>query len=275
MKRFAEDPLSLKTKRGFLLVSGKKSRQLTITCVELSSKSVVSTHSTASLNKVKKHTETDVSKARMKMMVTIFLFILSILSISHASVVDFCVADYTAPNGPAGYSCKTPSKVTVDDFVYSGLATAGNTSNIINAAVTPAFDAQFPGLNGLGISVARLDLAPGGVIPLHTHPGASELLFVVQGKICTGFVASDNTVYLKTLQKGDVMVYPQGLLHFQINAGGSQGLAIVSFSSANPGLQILDFALFKSDFPTELIAQTTFLPEEVIKKLKGVLGGSG
>lgn len=82
-------------------------------------------------------------------------------------------------------------------------------------------------------------------------------------------------MYLKTLKKGDVMVYPQGLLHFQINDGESQALAFVSFSSANPGLQILDFSLFKSDFPTELITQTTFIDAAVVKKLKGVLGGSG
>ncbi|WVZ21101.1 hypothetical protein V8G54_008423 [Vigna mungo] len=210
----------------------------------------------------------------MKIVLSIFLS-LSLLSLSHASVVDFCVADYTAPNGPAGYSCKKPAHVTVNDFVYSGLGTAGNTSNIIKAAVTPAFDAQFPGVNGLGISVARLDLAPDGVIPLHTHPGASELLVVVEGQICAGFVDSGNNVYLKTLEKGDIMVFPKGLLHFQINSGNSQALAFVSFSSANPGLQILDFALFKSDFPTELITETTFIDAAVVKKLKGVLGGSG
>ncbi|KAK2449669.1 Auxin-binding protein ABP19a [Trifolium repens] len=211
----------------------------------------------------------------MKMILTISFFILSFLSFSHASVVDFCVADYNGPNGPAGYSCKSPKKVTENDFVYHGLATAGNTSNIIKAAVTPAFDAQFAGVNGLGISIARLDLAGGGVIPLHTHPGASEILVVISGTICAGFVSSDNVVYIKTLYKGDVMVFPQGLLHFQINSGGSNALAFVSFSSANPGLQILDFALFKSDFPTELITATTFIDAALVKKLKGVLGGSG
>ncbi|KAJ1439925.1 RmlC-like cupin domain superfamily [Sesbania bispinosa] len=211
----------------------------------------------------------------MKMILTIFFLIFSLFSLSNASVVDFCVADYTFPNGPAGYSCKKPAKVTVDDFVYSALGIAGNTSNIIKAAVSPAFDAQFPGVNGLGISIARLDLAVGGVIPLHTHPGASEILVVVQGTICAGFVSSDNTVYLKTLKKGDIMVFPQGLLHFQVNGGGTPALAFVSFSSANPGLQILDFALFKSDFPTELITATTFLDAAQVKKLKGVLGGSG
>lgn len=56
---------------------------------------------------------------------------------------------------------------------------AGNTTNINNAAVSPAFAAQYPGLIGLCLSIARLDLAPGGVIiPMQTHPGASELLLV-------------------------------------------------------------------------------------------------
>lgn len=208
-------------------------------------------------------------------MILIIFLTFSLLSLSHASVLDFCVADYAAPIGPAGYSCKTPAKVTAEDFAYSGLGIAGNTSNIIKAAVTPAFDAQFPGVNGLGISAARLDLAPGGVIPLHTHPAASELLVVVQGSILAGFISSGNTVYLKTLKKGDVIALPQGLLHFQINAGGTPALAIVTFSSSNPGLQILDFALFKSNFPTPLIVQTTFLDAALVKKLKAVLGGSG
>ena len=207
-------------------------------------------------------------------MALIIFFFLSLLSFSHASVVDFCVADYTLPNGPAGYSCKKPSKVTVNDFVFSGLV-PGNTSNIIKAAVSPAFDAQFPGVNGLSISIARLDLAPRGVIPLHTHPGASEILTVVEGSISAGFISSDNTFYQKTLKKGEVMVFPQGLLHYQINAGGSSALAYATFSSSNPGLQILDFALFKSDFPTPLIEETTFLDAAQIKKLKGVLGGTG
>ncbi|XP_062008746.1 auxin-binding protein ABP19a-like [Rosa rugosa] len=205
----------------------------------------------------------------------LFLFSLIFLSSSHASVQDFCVADLTGPDSPAGYFCKNPAKVTVSDFVYSGLATAGNTTNIIQAAVTPAFVAQFPGVNGLGLSLARLDLAPGGVIPFHTHPGASEVLIVLRGYITAGFVSSANSVYVKTLKKGDVMVFPQGLLHFQVNAAKIHGKAIVSFSSASPGLQILDFALFANDLPSSLVGKTTFLDPAQIKKLKGVLGGTG
>ncbi|KAK0571722.1 hypothetical protein LWI29_020520 [Acer saccharum] len=209
------------------------------------------------------------------MILPIFIASLLFASSSLAAVQDFCVGDLSGPEGPAGFSCKKVAKVTVDDFVFSGLGAAGNTSNIIKAAVTPAFSTQFPGVNGLGISMARLDLAAGGVIPMHTHPGGSEVLVVVQGSICAGFISSANAVYFKSLKKGDIMVFPQGLLHFQINAGGSPALAFVSFSSPSPGLQILDYALFGNNLPTELIAQTTFLDAATIKKLKGVLGGSG
>ncbi|KAK3438720.1 hypothetical protein EUGRSUZ_C03507 [Eucalyptus grandis] len=193
----------------------------------------------------------------MSTLQTLILFSF-LLSASHAAVQDFCVADLSAPEGPAGYSCKKVSAVTVNDFVFAGLGMAGNTSNLIKAAVTTAFVNQFPGLNGLGISLARLDIAPGGVIPLHTHPGGSEVLFVLQGSISAGFISSSaNTVYLKTLNKGDSMIFPQGI------------------SSPSPGLQILDFALFANNFPSELVEATTFLDDAQVKKLKGVLGGTG
>lgn len=204
------------------------------------------------------------------------LFIISLLfSLSDAAVQDFCVADLKGPQGPAGYSCKSAADVTADDFVYSGLRGAGNISSLIKAAVTPAFVEQYPGVNGLGLSAARLDLAPGGVIPLHTHPGASELLLVTQGVIEAGFISSANAVYVKTLKKGDLMIFPQGLLHFQINAGGVTAVGFPIFSSPSPGLQITDFALFANDLSTDLVSKTTFLDPALVKKFKAVLGGSG
>ncbi|CAM8935629.1 hypothetical protein QQ045_014586 [Rhodiola kirilowii] len=207
-----------------------------------------------------------------KIFLPILILCLVTLSTSNATVQDFCVADLSLPDGPGGYSCK--KKVDENDFAHSGLGAVANTSNIIKAAVTPAFAAQFPGLNGLGISMARLDLAKGGVIPMHTHPGANEVLVVIEGTICAGFISSANTVYIKTLSKGDIMVFPQGLLHYQLNIGTGSALAYVSFSSQNPGLQILDFALFANDLPTDLVTATTFLDAAQVKKLKGVLGGT-
>ncbi|RVW33276.1 Auxin-binding protein ABP19a [Vitis vinifera] len=179
------------------------------------------------------------------------LFSFLLVSSSHAAVQDFCVADLTAPQGPAGYSCKTPAEVTADDFVYSGLSVPGNTSTLFNAAINTAFVDKFPGLNGLGVSMARADIAPGGVIPMHTHPGASEIILIAKGSVTAG------------------------LLHFQVNTGRTQAHLWASFGSPNPGLQILSNALFSNNLPSELIEKTTFLDDDEVKRLKALLGGSG
>lgn len=188
---------------------------------------------------------------------------------------DFCVADLSSKVTPSGYPCKSPSYVNSDSFFYTGLEKAGNVSNNIGAAVTPAFTTQFPAVNGLGVSIARLDLGPGGVIPLHIHPAGSEILLVVEGVINAGFISSSNTVYSKTLNVGDIMVFPRGLLHYQINVGKYQAIAFASFSSPLPGLQIVPLSLFASNLPSAVIEKTTFLSDSEVKRLKAFLGGSG
>ncbi|KAJ9179403.1 hypothetical protein P3X46_011193 [Hevea brasiliensis] len=160
------------------------------------------------------------------------LFLVALLFFQSSQAADLCVAKLKG----IGYTCRNPANVTIDDFVFSGLGVAGNTTNIIS-------------VNGLGLSTARLDLAIGGVIPIHTHPTASEILFVVYGKITAGFISSSAiSVYVKTLKKGDVMIFPQGLL-------------------------ILDFALFGNNLPSAFVEKVTFLDDAQVKKLKGVLGG--
>ena len=64
------------------------------------------------------------------------------------------------------------------------------------------------------------------------------------------------------------MVLPQGQLHFQYSHGNTTAVTLSSFSSDNPGLQILDFALFANDLPTEVVNKVTNLDELQIVKLK-------
>lgn len=67
------------------------------------------------------------------------------------TIFDYCVGDFSLPRGMSGYFCKDPAKVTIDDFIYSGLGVAGNTVNIFKFGASPAFTAQLPGLNGMGL----------------------------------------------------------------------------------------------------------------------------
>ncbi|KAF8769470.1 hypothetical protein HU200_006502 [Digitaria exilis] len=73
--------------------------------------------------------------------------------------------------GTAGYPCKLQAGVTADDFYYRGLNTTGPTIDPFSIRLSSAFVTRFPGVNGLDISAARVDFAPGGVVPLHSHPG--------------------------------------------------------------------------------------------------------
>ncbi|CAO2822720.1 unnamed protein product [Amaranthus hypochondriacus] len=202
-----------------------------------------------------------------------FIFSLQV-SISSATIpFDYCVGDLSLPGGPTGYSCKDRTKLTVDDFIFSGLSVPGNTQNIFKFGVSTAFTPQFPALNGMGISIARADLDVGGVVPIHTHRVA-EVIFIVEGTIVAGFIDTNNTVFYKTIKKGDVMIFPPTLLHFQVNVGSTPVIAYVSFASENPGNQIVDTSLFSNNLPSNLIEKIALLDPAQVDKLKKGFGGT-
>ncbi|KAL2935070.1 Auxin-binding protein ABP19a [Bienertia sinuspersici] len=200
------------------------------------------------------------------------MFSLFIFVSSAEPVVDFCVADFNYPVGPAGYPCKNSAKVTADDFVYSGLSVAGNMSNVFKLGLSSAIDLTFPALNGLGIGMIRADIGVGGVVPLHSHR-VSEIIYVVDGTVTAGFMGSDNKAYYKTVKKGDVMVVPPSLYHFAVNVGNTPATLIASWNSANPGIHTVTTSLAANDLPTDVIQKTTLLDATQIEKLKKMFGG--
>ncbi|EES05076.1 hypothetical protein SORBI_3004G148300 [Sorghum bicolor] len=152
---------------------------------------------------------------------------------------DFCVADKTSPVRVNGFACKDAKDVAAEDFHFSGLHKAGDTSSSKQgSAVTAVNVAQIPGLNTMGISMVRIDYAPSGMNPPHTHPRATEILTVLEGSLLVGFVTSNpnNTLVAKVLNKGDVFVFPKGLVHFQFNNGKGNAVALAGLSSQNPGV---------------------------------------
>ncbi|KAK1609230.1 hypothetical protein QYE76_032903 [Lolium multiflorum] len=161
---------------------------------------------------------------------------------------DFCVADKTSQVLVNGFACKDPKAVSAEDFFFSGLHMAGNTSNKQGSAVTGVNVAQIAGLNTLGISLARVDYAPYGQNPPHIHPRATEILTVLEGSLYVGFVTSnpDNKLFAKVLSKGDVFVFPQGSIHFQFNYGTNSAVALAALSSMNPGVITIGNAVFGS-----------------------------
>ncbi|KAF9661133.1 hypothetical protein SADUNF_Sadunf19G0036100 [Salix dunnii] len=166
---------------------------------------------------------------------------------------DFCVAiNETDGVFVNGKFCKDPNLVTEKDFFFPGLNIPRNTSNPVGSTVTPVNVVQIPGLNTLGISLVRIDYAPyGGLNPPHTHPRATEVLFVMEGTLYVGFVTSnpENRLITKVLNPGDVFVFPVGLIHFQFNVGKANAVAFAGLSSQNPGVITIGNAVFGSEPP--------------------------
>ncbi|CAH9110877.1 unnamed protein product [Cuscuta europaea] len=153
---------------------------------------------------------------------------------------------------------KNPTDVDVGDFFLStGLNKPRNTSNQLGSAISAVTVDTLPGLNTLGISLARIDFAPNGVVPPHTHPRASEVLVVLKGTLYVGFVLSNpkqgmkNKLFTKTLYPRDVFVFPQGLIHFQHNIGKSNVVSLSGLSSQNPGVITIGNAVFGSNSPID------------------------
>ncbi|KAI3714592.1 hypothetical protein L6452_21549 [Arctium lappa] len=194
------------------------------------------------------------------------------LATDHSPLQDFCVADLNGQVMVNGFACKNPSTVQVNDFYYSGLHMMGNTSNALGSSVTPVFVFHLPGLNTLGISLARLDFAPWGVIPPHTHPRATEILTVLEGQIQVGFVTSnpENRHISKILNKGDVFVFPVNLVHYQRNIGKTYAVAMVALSSQNPGVIPIASAVFGSnpDISTDILAKAFQVSDDIISDMQ-------
>ena len=157
-------------------------------------------------------------------------------------------------------------------FSTKGLHQPGNTSNPQGSKVTPFNVAQIPGLNTLGISLARIDYAPGGVVPPHTHPRATEILTVLEGSLHVGFVTSNpnNTLISMVLQKGDAFVFPVGLVHFQKNIGYENAVSLSALSSQNPGVITIANAVFgsKPDIGSDVLAKAFQVDKSIIIHLQ-------
>ena len=171
-----------------------------------------------------------------------------------------------------GLVCLDPKLATAEHFSFKGIHLPGNTSNPLGSKVTPVNVVQIPGLNTLGISLARIDYAPFGVVPPHTHPRATEILTVLEGSLYAGFVTSNpnNQLISKVLNKGDVFVFPVGLVHFQKNVGYGNTVSISALSSQNPGVNTIANVVFGSNpaIESDVLAKAFQVDKSIISRLQ-------
>ncbi|AES59648.1 putative germin, rmlC-like cupin domain, rmlC-like jelly roll [Medicago truncatula] len=194
------------------------------------------------------------------------LSLLVVFAADASTLQDYCVTIL------GNSVCKDPKLVEANDFFFSVLHIAGNTTNPTGSRVTPVFAAQLPGLNTLGISMARVDIAPWGINPPHSHPRATEIFTVLEGTLEVGFITSnpENRHFRKVLQKGDVFVFPIGLIHYQRNIGNAHVVAIAALSSQNPGGITIGNAMFGAtpEIASEVLVKAFQLDKTIINYLQ-------
>ncbi|KAM6594206.1 hypothetical protein CsatA_001909 [Cannabis sativa] len=189
---------------------------------------------------------------------------------------DFCVANLNATFSINGYPCKSVSETTSEDFFFSGLSKEGDTnSNPFGFIVTAGNVKTFPGLNTLGLSMNRVDYAPGGLNPPHSHPRATETGVVIKGKLLVGFITTDNVFYSKVLTVGEMFVIPRGLVHFQRNVGEGKAMSITAFNSQLPGAVVIPTNLFATTppIPNQVLTKAFQVGDDVVNSIKSKFGG--
>ncbi|GAQ93390.1 hypothetical protein KFL_014910010, partial [Klebsormidium nitens] len=128
----------------------------------------------------------------------------------------------------------TPSNQT--SFVFRSLGTNGVVSVSAGGkrAGLSAHQCNLPSADG--ITYVRFEMAPCGVNEPHIHPRASEILTLVSGgALQVGFVDTKSTPHIDLIYPGDVTIFPQGMMHFEINLGNTTALYFSALNSENPG----------------------------------------
>ncbi|EFJ19643.1 hypothetical protein SELMODRAFT_419049 [Selaginella moellendorffii] len=155
--------------------------------------------------------------SRMASSLQVLLVFFSVLadSTDPDSLQDYCLLTQEQQ-----HQCK--SSPSPSDFVSKVLGNTTNTRPPQTWNATLLSSANFPALNTMDLTIARAELGVGGTVPLHYHPRASELVFIVEGVVEVGFVDTSNVLFIQTLQPGDVTIVPKGMLHYEYNPGSSR-----------------------------------------------------
>lgn len=213
----------------------------------------------------------------------VLLLLLAALLLPAATADPDALQDFCVPDPGRGrpvelallrtYPCKNPSNLTAGDFTFSGARAAGNFSADLGFAGVSVTPAQFPGLNTLGMSFARADLfAAGGVNPPHYHPRATETALVLAGRVYAGFVDTGGRLFARVLAKGDVMVFPRGMVHFQLNVGDAPATVYGSFNSENPGIVRIPATVFGSGIRAAVLERAFGLTAAELRRIEEKFG---
>lgn len=190
----------------------------------------------------------------------IILFFFITLATTFASDPDI-ISDFIVPQ-----NCTT---LDGNCFTFTGLRNAFDIYPPKAFSVKKVSLSEFPILNGQSVSFAVLQFPAGSINPPHTHPRASELLYLIDGTLEVGFVDTKNVLFKQTLKAGDMFVFPKGLAHFQYNRNHENPAAALSaFGSASAGTVSIPISVFGTGIDDVILAKSFKTNVDIIMKIK-------
>lgn len=99
---------------------------------------------------------------------------------------------------------------------------------------------KFPplGLSDIDMAIVRFTLDPNGTNPMHVHPRATEMVFVLKGRLSveTGPELGNKKFVRNIVEAGFSYVFPQALVNGQRCLSEGRCEFVSMFNSGNPGV---------------------------------------
>lgn len=197
-----------------------------------------------------------ISKVEIKLNV-VFMFAIFYSAIAGDPDI---LADFVVPNN---------TTIDANNFTFTGMR------QLVGGEYPTTFTAlkvsmnELPTLNGQSVSYAVLEFPVGAINPVHIHPRASELMFLVSGTLQVGFVDTSDNLFKQSLRIGDIFVFPKGLVHFQYNNDTTEpALAISAFGSANADTQLIPTSVFNTSIFEGILDASFHTTRATIRKIE-------
>ncbi|KAI9001036.1 RmlC-like cupin [Trametes punicea] len=137
------------------------------------------------------------------------------------------------------------------DFVFNFLtskATTGAGGSAVGATVE-----NFPALVDNGLAMTIGFLGPCGMNTPHTHPRATEILYVVNGTISSGMLAENGARFVfNKVPAGSAVIFPKGSIHFQQNEECEPITFVAALNHEDPGIESMAQRYF--GLPPDVVA---------------------
>eukprot|EP01126_Amoeba_proteus_P064375 TRINITY_DN9007_c0_g1_i2.p1 TRINITY_DN9007_c0_g1~~TRINITY_DN9007_c0_g1_i2.p1 ORF type:complete len:225 (+),score=37.27 TRINITY_DN9007_c0_g1_i2:220-894(+) len=139
-----------------------------------------------------------------------------------------------------------------NDFVFD-LINASSASRGPGGIISFANVANFPALVGRGVAITIEIADPCSINLPHSHPRATEINFVVSGKVKLGFFEENGARFIEnTLTTGMVSIFPQAAIHFVANFECKPAIVLSAFNNEDPGVLTIANAFF-GGLPAEVV----------------------